>query len=220
MQRISTTTLIAEAVKASQARPLHGDSHLARPVSPLGQIPPTPLCQRGARGDFVRLTDALAGVPAPAPLASEIVSHPLRSPRPAAGATRSRRPRSRAARRPADARRSRRGSSGPGAGSPPAGSGACPRSPSRTGRRMPGLPGAPWPLALRPSACRCQAGTCTFSYRNSGARSAPFGQQSVRNSGWTENCRNRAGSLRGSKTSPYNSPARSTRPSVPSENRR
>ena len=38
----------------------------------------------------------------------------------------------------------------------------------------------------RVRSSRCYTRTLTFSYRNSGAKSAPFGQTSVWNSGWTQ----------------------------------
>ena len=54
----------------------------------------------------------------------------------------------------------------------------------------------------KPRAGPGYTGSWTFSYRNSGAKSAPFGQQSVRNSGCTANCLKTARSFRGSNSSP------------------
>jgi hypothetical protein len=59
----------------------------------------------------------------------------------------------------------------------------------------------------------------TWSWRNSGAMSAPFGHTRVRNSGCTRNARKTAGAFSGSKTSPCSSGSRSISPSVPSRNR-
>ena len=88
------------------------------------------------------------------------------------------------------------------------------------------IPNAAFTLKMTAFArlfCRCvrlcYAGLCIRSYRNSGAMSAPFGQQSVWNSGWIENALKIAGSLSGSNISPYSSSPKSTSPSVPSAKR-